>query len=220
MCKKGNSKKSKFQRDLLRWWTKHKRCFPWRKTKDPYELLIAEILLRKTTAGQVLTVYSRLLEKYPNPSMLCSANKDELEALLKPLGMYKTRAELLKKFACTYLSFFKSGGKLSRSDLLKLPGIGNYAANAVLSLIYNECVPMLDTNFIRILERVFGVKSSKSRPRNDPYIWRKAEELLPCKEARNFNLAILDFSAIVCKHHQPNCSKCFAKEYCSYANIN
>lgn len=222
MCKREDTKKARFQRDLLRWWAKYKRNFPWRETKSPYELLIAEILLRKTTANQVLTVYSKLLKEYPNPFVLCLADKSDLEALLKPLGMYKTRAELLKKFACAYLTFLKNSenNKFSRSELLKLPGIGNYAANAVLSLIYNECVPMLDTNFIRILERVFGIKSNRSRPRNDPYIWKEAKDILPCKKARDFNLAILDFSALVCKHIQPKCFECFAKEYCSYANIN
>ncbi|MEO2068848.1 MAG: hypothetical protein ABGX27_04980 [Desulfurobacteriaceae bacterium] len=220
MCNREDNKKSRFQKDLLKWWTKYKRDFPWRKTKNPYELLIAEILLKKTTASQVLTVYSKLLNKYPNPYALCSANRKDLEALLKPLGMHKTKAELLKKFASAYLSLLKNNKKsrFSRSELLKLPGIGNYTANAVLSLIYDECVPMLDTNFIRILERVFGIKSNKSRPRNDPYIWEKAKEILPCNEARNFNLAVLDFSALVCKHIQPKCAECFAKEYCSHAN--
>jgi len=99
---------------------------------------------------------------------------------------------------------------------MKLPGVGRYAVNAVFSLIYNECVPMVDTNFIRVLERVFGIKSSRNRPRNDPYIWKKAEEILPCDKAKDFNLAVLDFSALVCKYTQPKCSECFAEEYCSY----
>ncbi|NIA11983.1 MAG: hypothetical protein GWP10_20245 [Nitrospiraceae bacterium] len=219
MHEKENAKKIRFQRDLLRWWTKYKRDFPWRKTRNPYKLLVAEILLKKTTANQVLTVYSKLLNKYSNPSALCSANRKDLETLLKPLGMYKSKTKLLRKFASAYLSLLKNNkkSKFSRSELLKLPGVGDYTANAVLSLIYNECVPMLDTNFIRILERVFGVKSNKNRPRNDPYIWEKAKEIIPCSEARNFNLAVLDFAALICKQTLPKCNECFAKEYCSNA---
>ena len=213
-------KKIKFQRDLLKWWAKHKRNFPWRETKKPYELLIAEFLLRKTTANQVLSVYQKFINDYSDPYLLCSAKIEDLEVLLKPLGMYKTRAELLKEFACAYLYFLKiKKGKLSRSELLKLPGVGKYAVNTVFSLIYNECVPMVDTNFIRVLERVFGIRSRKSRPRNDHYICKKAKEILPCDKSKDFNLAVLDFSALVCKHTKPKCSECFAKKYCSYVNL-
>lgn len=213
-------KKLCFQKDLLKWWTKHKRNFPWRKTKNPYKLLTAELLLRKTTAEQVLKVYPKLLEKYPNPSDLCSADKKELEVLLKPLGMQKVRAELLKKFACAYISLLNGKSRISKSELLKLPGVGRYAANAVLSLIYGECVPMVDTNFIRVLDRIFGIKSVKSRPRNDPFIWKKAEEILPCSRAGDFNLAVLDFSALVCKSANPKCTECFASAYCKFASKN
>jgi A/G-specific adenine glycosylase len=211
---------SKFQKDLLNWWTVHKRNFPWRKAKNPYQLLIAELLLRKTTAEQVRKVYPKLLEKYPSPLSLCSANKKDLENLLKPLGMQKIRADLLKKFACSYLSLFNKKSKISESELLKLPGVGKYAANAVFSLIYGKCVPMVDTNFIRILERIFGIKSNKSRPRNDPLIWKKAKEILPCDRAGNFNLAVLDFSALVCKATNPKCDRCFALSYCKFASEN
>jgi len=177
-------KKMQFQKDILSWWKKHKRDFPWRKTKDPYKLLIAEVLLKKTTANQVLKVYPEFLSKYSNPADLCSASKKELERLLRPLGMNKTRADLLKKFACAYISLLekKQKNKFSRSELLSLPGVGEYTANAVLSLIYNECVPMLDTNFIRILKRVFGIKSQKKRSRNDSFIWKKAKEILTCRK--------------------------------------
>lgn len=212
------SKKLQFQEDLLNWWTVYKRNFPWRKTKNPYELLVAELLLRKTTAEQVLKVYPKLLKKYSNPFDLCSADKKELEDLLKPLGMQKLKAKLLKKFACTYLLLFNEKSKFSETALLKLPGVGNYTANAVLSLIYGKCVLMVDTNFIRVLERVFGVKSAKSRPRNDPFIWEKAKEILPCSRARDFNLAVLDFSALICKSMNPKCNRCFARAYCEFAS--
>lgn len=113
MCKINKWKKVRFQRDLLEWWAKHKRSFPWRETKEPYELLVAEILLRKTTANQVLSVYQKLINTYRDPSLLCSANIEDLKTLLKPLGMYKTRAELLKKFACAYMYLLKNKKKVS-----------------------------------------------------------------------------------------------------------
>jgi len=210
-------KEFRFQNDLLNWWKKHKRDFPWRRTKDPYKLLIAEILLRKTTAEQVLPVYLDFINKYPTPEALNHANVKDLENLLKPLGMHKTRAQLLKKFASSFLKLTTVGNELSYSKLIKLPGIGTYSANAVLSLIYNKCVPMLDTNFIRILNRVFNIKSSKTRPRNDPYLWEKAQKILPCDKAGNFNLAVLDFATLICKHKQPKCNECFAQNYCSYS---
>jgi len=116
-----------FQQRLLAWWKKNKRDFPWRRTKDAYAILIAEILLRKTTAGQVERVYEDFLRRYPNPQLLASADTTEICNLLSPLGMHNTRAQLLKKLGSVLESDF--GGKvLQRKRSIRLPGVGVYAA--------------------------------------------------------------------------------------------
>lgn len=217
-----HDKKNLFINLLLKWWAKNRRDFPWRFTKDPYSILIAEMLLRKTTAKQVEKIYPRFLVKYPNPHSLSVADKRELEELLKPLGMEHTRAEMFKKFGLTVEE--KYGGQIPSNpeELLKLPGVGMYATNAVLSFAYSKDVPLVDTNFIRIIHRVFGIKSQKSRARNDKKLWKFAQSLIPEGNSKNFNLAILDFAAIVCRAKAPKCHVCPIKNenICSYFKKN
>jgi A/G-specific adenine glycosylase len=213
---KMHSKKGLFADLLLKWWRKNKRDFPWRHTKDPYSVLVAEMLLRKTTAQQVERLYSSFLAMYPNPKMLAEADKKNLEILLRPLGMERKRAELFKKFGLAVEE--KHNGKIPSElcGLLKLPGVGMYAANAVLSFSYSKDVPLLDTNFIRVVQRVFGVKSQKPRPREDKKMWSFAQSLIPPGNSRNFNLAVLDFAALMCKARKPKCESCPIKVVCSY----
>ncbi|MEQ6360497.1 hypothetical protein V7D15_12545 [Thermoanaerobacter thermohydrosulfuricus] len=209
-------KKEVFVRMLLRWWEKNKRDFPWRHTKNPYEVLVAEMLLRKTTAQQVEKIYSAFLSRYPNPKTLAEADEDELRKILRPLGMEHTRAKLLKKFGEVVEE--KYGGHIPSdcAALLKLPCVGMYAANAVLSLVYSKDVPMVDTNFIRIVERVFGFKSRKARARCDKELWEFAQKLVPKGASREFNLAVLDLAAAVCTAGTPQCSKCPLTAVCAY----
>ncbi|HDD44289.1 MAG TPA: A/G-specific adenine glycosylase [Candidatus Desulfofervidus auxilii] len=209
-------KKNQFVKLLLNWWTSNKREFPWRSTKDPYSILIAEMLLRKTTAKQVEKIYTQFLTKYPDPNSLADADKNELEELLKPLGMEYKRAELLKKFGLYIKENYDGKIPLELKKLLKLPGIGMYAANAVLSFVCSKDVPLLDTNFIRVINRVFGIKSQKSRARDDKKIWEFAQTLIPSNNSKNFNLAVLDFAALICKAKKPKCSECPVKNICFY----
>ena len=102
--------------------------------------------------------------------------------------------------------------------LLELPGVGRYAANAVLSLVYQEDVPLLDTNFIRVIHRVFGIISQKARARDDEKIWGFAQNLIPQGNSRNFNLAVLDFAMMVCKAKKPRCRTCVLGKVCLYFN--
>ena len=212
-----HDKKREFIRLLLNWWKKNKRDFPWRHTKDPYSILIAEMLLRKTTAKQVEKIYVQFLTKYPDPNSLADADKkNDLEELLKPLGMEHKRAELLKRFGLYIIEKYNGEIPMELEKLLELPGVGMYAANAVLSFTCSKDVPLLDTNFIRVINRVFGIKSQKSRARDDKKIWEFAKTLIPQSNSKNFNLAILDFAALVCRVNKPKCSECPIRNICFY----
>ncbi len=208
--------KKEFSRLLLKWWEKNKRDFPWRHTKDPYSILVAEMLLRKTTAKQVEKIYSQFLKSYPNPSSLASADQKNLEKLLKPLGMEHKRAELFRRFALYIKEKYNGEVPVDPKQLLEIPGVGMYALNAVLSFGCAVDVPLLDTNFIRLLNRVFGVKSRKSRARDDKKMWDFAKTLIPQGKSRDFNLAILDFAALVCTAKKPRCSRCPIRSICTY----
>ena len=193
---KMHDKRGLITRIFLEWWNKHKRDFPWRYTKDPYSILIAEMLLRKTTAKQVEKIYDEFLAKYPNPKSIAEADKNELKEMLKPLGMEHKRAELFKKLGTSVEEKHNGQIPLELEELLKLPGVGMYAANAVLSFACSKDVPLLDTNFIRVIQRVFGIKSEKSRARDDRKLWEFAKTLIPSGSSKNFNLAVLDLSLI------------------------
>ncbi len=205
-----------FVKLLLEWWEENKRDFPWRHTEDPYEILIAEMLLRKTTARQVEKIYNDFLAKYPDPRTLAEADVNELKDILRPLGMEHKRAELFRKFGSVVKRIYNGEIPCKLQDLLKLPGVGMYAANAVLSFAHSKDAPLLDTNFIRVIQRIFGIKSEKSRARDDGKLWEFAQKLIPPGMSKTFNLAVLDFAALVCRAKKPKCDVCPMKNICNY----
>jgi len=208
-------KRKVFVERLLFWWKHNKQNFPWRRERDPYRILIAEILLRKTTAKQVASVYEELLSLFPNPKSLAEASVEELERVLRPLGIYKVRARLLKRLGEVLIERFSGRVPKEPSDLLLLPGISKYIANAVLCFAYGEKVPLVDTNIVRIFQRVFALKSRKKRARNDPYFWEFVQEILPERNVRSFNLALIDFAHKICRAKRPLCSSCIMRDICS-----
>jgi len=207
--------KAFFAKLLLKWWEKNGRKFPWRNTKDPYAVLIAEILLRKTTAKQVERVYNSFISRYYSPDLLAGAEEAELKKMLKPLGL-GGRSKLLIEFGKVLVEKFSGTVPDKAEDLMKLPGVGLYSANAVLSFIYGQKVSTLDSNFIRVIKRVFGFTSSKARARNDKRAWEFANNLVPKGRSREFNWAVLDFASLVCKSRSPLCSQCILKNYCVF----
>ena len=211
-----NKIKKSFSYTLIAWHKKNALKFPWRETNDSYKILLAELLLRKTTRGQVNAIYNKLLEKYLQPEILASANIAELEKIIEPLGMQKKRSVLLVKIA-EYIKN-KHNGKVPKdlSKLTKIPGVGPYTANAVLCLAYNRNLPLVDTNTIRVIERVFQIKSKKARARTDPKVWAFVLSLIPKGKAREFNLALLDFAKLVCAPKSPKCSTCPIVSVCMY----
>lgn len=209
-------RKQEFVKRLLDWWTNNKRDFPWRKTKNPYEVLVAEVLLRKTTAEQVKKIYPKFLKKYPSPAALARTSTRNLKNFLMPLGMENRRAGLLRKLGRKIVE--NHGGAIpSRAeDLLELPGIGRYATNAVLCFSYGEEVPLVDTNIARLIARFFDFKSKKNRLKDDPSLWAFVGSLLPPGRSSELNLAMLDFAARICTATNPKCDKCVVRDICRH----
>ena len=213
-----NTSKQEFSKKLLEWWKENKQDFPWRNTKNPYKILVAEMLLRKTTAKQVNKLFEKFLLAYPTPKKLSKATHKKLVFLLKPLGMEHIRSQQLKKMAIHI--FEKYNGKIpdNEEELTKLPGIGKYSANSILSIIYHYDVPMVDVNAIRITQRVFSYESPKKRLRDDMIIWKFIEDLIPKGKSRDFNLSLIDFAHKVCLIRNPRCSSCILSVLCDYNN--
>lgn len=209
------TKEEDFINNIFKWYNNNKRDFEWRKTRDPYKILIAEIMLQKTDAKKVSQIYDRFIIKYSNVTLLSKASVEELEKEIFLLGIH-SRAERLKNLAQEIIKKYNGQIPLERKKLIELPGVGNYIANAVLCFALNKDVPLIDANILRILKRVFSIKSSKSRPRNDEKMWKAVDKIIPCGRGREFNFAILDFAAKVCTAKNPKHEVCPVKDYCDY----
>ena len=187
-----------FAEKLLAWWKENKRDFSWRKVRDPYKILLAEILLRKTTAKQVERVYERFLQKFPSLEALSKASEEEVRGILTHLGMEHKRVKLLLEIGKILMERHRGRVPSRPEEIIALPGVGRYAANAVLCLAHGEDAPMVDTNVVRIVQRAFGFKSSRARAKDDPQLWEFVGALIPPGRGREFNLALLDLAATIC----------------------
>ena len=208
-----------FRRKIIEWYDRYgDRDLPWRKTRDPWAILVAAFLLRKTTTTQVIKVYEEFLRRYPTPKALLLANEEEVKKLIRPLGIEHQRAKHLMELA-EYIEK-KFGGKIpcNKDKLKELPGVGDYIASEVLLGACDNPEPLLDRNMIRIIERVFGVKSSKKRPHTDPKMWTFARMLVPKEpnEAKIFNYGVLDFARKICTARTPRCYVCPIRDICIF----
>lgn len=208
------SKLLKFDLILLNWWNPDQFDYPWRKTSDPYKILISELLLHKTDAKKVERIYPRFIRKFPAILDLHQANIEEIEKLIKDIGLFY-RAQRIKKIAEQIIHKFNGNIPDGKEGLISLYGVGDYISNAVLCFAFKKRVPIVDTNVIRVYERVFNLKSSKSRPRTDKKIWDFAEKVLPSEKYVEYNYALLDFASKVCKAKNPLCSICKARIVCN-----
>lgn len=205
-----------FQEKLLEWYKENNRGFPWRCINDKYGIIIAEILLQKTNSEKVEKVYNLFLKKFPNFEVLFNAPDSTIKEALKYLGLQNQKVPILKGLAEKVLKDYKGDIPSNKEDLLSIKGIGEYISNAVLCFAFNKRVSIIDGNTIRILERLFNIKSSKKNPRNDKIIWQKMEGILPFENYRDFNYACLDFASLICRFYTPNCEDCFMNHICYY----
>jgi A/G-specific adenine glycosylase len=201
-----------FQQDLLEWSEGNLRSFPWREDDaTPYEVLIAEIMLKQTRSPTVREIYVEFIKEYPTLEHLAEADREELIEIIQPLGLYNYRADAFMEIA----ERAADGGLPEDEDELSdLPQVGPYVLNATLCFGFDEERPIMDTNVERIYGRVF--KGDGVDKFDETKLWALAEEMLPEGRARPYNLALLDFGYSVCTHSSPLCGECFASGYCDY----
>jgi len=216
VAKTASTKPILFQKALSAFWKNSgRKDLPWRHTQDPWKILLTEVLLRKTTSGQAVKVYA--VVSALTPKQVVGTPESELQEILKPLGLYRVRATQLKKTAAEVL---KQGENALRDPefLESLPGIGSYIRNAVLCFAYGLPKPALDTNMLRVIQRVFDYKVERSRAREDKKLWEFAETLVPKKKSREYNWAVLDLAAAVCTARNPKCSECPLISICCFGS--
>jgi A/G-specific adenine glycosylase len=203
-----------FRKGIFLWSREHLRRYPWRETRDPYKVLLAEMMLRRTKAEQVKPVYDRMLVDYPNPRKLADAEPTSVEKVVYPLGLsWRTPAFTMMARDVTE----RYGGKVpeTREDLKTLPGVGDYVAGAVLSIAYGQKEWIVDSNIVRVFKRYFGMQTSKEG-RRDAHVIETAKMYCSARDPRRANLAILDFAATVCIPRTPRCDACLLTTTCSY----
>jgi len=203
---------SYLRKKLLEWFDKNERKLPWRETTDPFKILIAEMMLRRTKAEQVKPVYDNFFEKYEKIEDLANARQKEIDIILYPLGL-KWRSPSFILVAKEVRA--KYGGEVpkNREMLKKLTGVGDYVAGAVLSIAYDKREWIVDSNIVRIFKRYFGIETSGEGRRNKKII-NLAKKYIQSKNPKKTNLAILDFSAMVCTSRSPQCNRCVLKQNC------
>lgn len=204
-----------YRRQLLTWGRDNFRPFPWRYTRDPYRVLIAEVMLHRTQASQVVPVFERFMDAYPNVRALSQANKEELLHVLYPLGL-RWRAGLVHDMAAELSERFGGLVPRERSDLLSLPGVSDYIAGATRCFAWGLPDPIIDTNTVRVTGRLFGLDIKDSSRRNQLYR-RLIASLVDSYEPRAYNFALLDLAHFVCtKVRAPKCGVCPIREHCRY----
>jgi A/G-specific adenine glycosylase len=208
-----------FQRRLLRWYGRHGRDLPWRRTRDPYHILVSEVMLQQTQVDRVLGYYEPFLRRYPTIEALASSSEPQVREAWEGLGYY-ARARNLHRTAQEVTA--QHGGKLPDDPeaIQRLPGIGRYTAGAVLSFAYRKDAAILDTNAARVLRRVFAVRRSTSKSRLQRRLWDIAEAVTPAGKADRFNQAIMDLGATVCHARNPECPRCPVRNPCRSAGKN
>ena len=201
-----------FATSVVSWFRCNGRDFPWRDTRNPFHILIAEILLRQTQATRVVGPYVQLITAYPDPASLAEADVDALRRWFRPLGLVR-RADRLVECARRLVRDY--GGQVPRDlrDLQSFPGIGRYSARATLCMAFNDPLPMIDEGSGRVLRRVLGF-SETGPAYSDIQLTAVAERLLPDSNAREFNLALIDIGAAHCHPKNPDCFGCPILSHC------
>jgi A/G-specific adenine glycosylase len=201
-----------FRADLRAWGAEHSRDFPWRSTTNPFHILIAEMMLRRTQARQVVSVYTTFIERYPDAQSLAAAPSGDVAKALYSLGL-AWRVPAFQHLAQTLVEQHQGEVPADYKHLLALPGVGDYVASAVCCFAFNQSVIISDTNTVRVVGRLFGVATHAESRRRKP-IRTMLAALLDEADPRAYNYALLDLAALVCLPATPDCDHCPVQRYC------
>lgn len=207
-----------FARQLISWYLKNKRDFPWRYTNDPYKIWISEIILQQTRTGQGHDYYLKFIRLFPDLHSLSKATEEQVLKLWQGLGYYSRARNLLaasKEIVSKHNGSFPS----TYHELLQLKGIGPYTAAAVASIAFGEPVPVIDGNVMRVISRWFAISEPVDKTEGKKMIKQSLEDIFDKNNPAVFNQAIMDFGAIVCKPKNPACFSCVFNQNCQSLNL-
>jgi A/G-specific adenine glycosylase len=195
---------------LLGWFQEHARDLPWRRTRDPYAILVSEVMLQQTQVDRVLPYYTQFLERFPTVEDLANAATSDVIRIWSGLG-YNRRAVNLQRAARAIVEEHESVFPDDPADLKKLPGIGSYTAGAIAAFAHERDVAFLDTNMRRVVSRViFGTESTRESEAIEA-----ANALVPAGHGWTWNQALIEFGALQCTARRPACIICPLRDDCA-----
>jgi A/G-specific adenine glycosylase len=202
------------RRSLLAWYRHHRRDLPWRRTHDPYAILVSEVMLQQTQAAAVVPYYIRWLRRFPTVRSLAGATESGVLHAWQGLGYY-ARARNLHRCAKSIVESFGGNFPGDPTTLKSLPGIGHYTANAIAVFAFDQPLPLVEANTARVLARLFNIRDPIDLNSGRRKLWEASAKLVPRKSARNFQNAMMDLGSLVCTVRNPRCQVCPVKKFCS-----
>lgn len=198
---------------LLRWFTENGRDLPWRRTRDPYRILVSEVMLQQTQVDRVIPYYEAFLDRFPTAEALADAPTSDVIRLWKGLG-YNRRAVNLQRTARAVVAQFGGVWPRDVASLRQLPGIGPYTAGAVACFAFEQDVPFIDTNMRRVLHRLFFGPDMPAQVASDREILAIATDVVPPNQGWAWNQALIEFGALLCTARKPACVICPLQREC------
>ena len=198
---------------LLAWWDAGHVDLPWRGTRDPYAIWVAEIMLQQTQVATVIPYYERWLAQLPAVADLAAASLDKVLKLWEGLGYY-SRARHMHAAAQRVMREYNGRFPTTAAELQKLKGIGRYTAGAIASIAFDEAVPVLDGNVIRVLSRLTDLAEDVTQAATKKQLWQLAESLVPQERPGDYNQALMELGQQICQPARPLCLLCPLSELC------
>ncbi len=205
-----------FSLRLRAWYSREARDLPWRGSRDPYRILVSELMLQQTQVSRVLDYYDRFLTRFPTLESVARARPAQVREAWRGLGYY-ARARNLHRLARTVAPPSGDGVMPAEPDeLRKLPGVGAYTAGAVASFAYERRAALVDTNVARVLRRIFVPRVQPRSSRGQRVLWELARAILPRtgRATWTHNQALMELGALVCTARVMRCDVCPVKRFC------
>ncbi len=198
---------------LVDWFAVHGKDYPWRRTSDPWAILVSEIMLQQTTIPTVLKRYEEWMRQFPTPSSLAAASEETALRSWEGLGYYR-RVRALQQAAKAIESRFGGEFPTDEQSIRSLPGIGDYTVGAVLSFAFNRPAPLVDANVSRVFARLFNNRTPVDSPAGRKQHWNLAAQLVHRTEPRLYNSAIMELGQTLCTSGPPSCMLCPLRPWC------
>lgn len=202
-----------FAQALVNWFLQYGRDYPWRRTTDPWAILVSEVMLQQTTIPTVLARYEAWMQLYPTPSHLARASEQDALLSWEGLGYYR-RVRALQAAARAVCEQYGGVFPRSESDLRALPGIGDYTAAAVLSFAYNTPAPLVDANVARVLARIYNDPTPIDTTAGRKKMTQRAAALVHRTNPRAYNSALMELGQTICTPGRPDCLICPVRAFC------